>query len=133
MKRTLKLIALLLIIQIAGSAQNNKKVVVMITRANWCPTCRANDNKIKTELVPAYSTSKEVTIVINDITNGRTKLTSKPLLQAEGVLEIAKAEKITGAIAIINPANGQIIGREYVVNNVEVIKHSIREALLKIE
>ena len=37
-------------------AQTNKKLVVMVTRANWCPACRANEGKINNELVPAYST-----------------------------------------------------------------------------
>lgn len=103
----------------------------MITRANWCPTCRANDSKVKNELIPSFADSKDVVIVINDITNGRTKSKSMTTLQKEGVYEIAKEEKLTGSIAIINSAERQIVGRLYVVNSVEAIKNAIKEAVSK--
>lgn len=112
---------LLLFFQVEAFSQSNRKIVVMFKRANWCPTCRANGSKVKNELAPYFADSKDVVIVINDITNGRTKSKSKTTLQTEGVYEIAKEEKITGSMTIINPAEGQIVGRVYLVNSVEVI------------
>ena len=131
MKKKYIVLTLLLFFQAASFAQSNRKIVVMITRANWCPTCRANDSKVKNELIPSFADSKDVVIVINDITNGRTKSKSKTTLQTEGVYEIAKEEKVTGSIAIINPAEGQIVGRVYLVNSVEAIKNAIKEAVSK--
>lgn len=131
MKKKYIVFTLLLFFQVAAFAQTNRKIVVMITRANWCPTCRANDDKVKNELMPSFADSKDVVIVINDITNGRTKSKSKPFLQTEGVYDIAKEEKVTGSIAIINPVEGQIVGRVYVVNSVESIKNAIKEAVSK--
>lgn len=131
MKKKYIVLTFLLFLQAASFAQSNRKIVVMITRANWCPTCRANDSKVKIELIPSFADSKDVVIVINDITNGRTKSKSKTTLQKEGVYEIAKEEKVTGSIAIINSAEGQIVGRVYVVNSVEAIKNAIKEAVSK--
>lgn len=131
MKKKYIVLTLLLFLQVASYAQSNRKIVVMITRANWCPTCRANDSKVKNELIPSFADSKDVVIVINDITNGRTKSKSKTTLLTEGVYEIAKEEKVTGSIAIINPAEGQIVDRVYLVNSVEAIKNAIKEAVSK--
>lgn len=101
----------------------------MITRANWCPACRANDGKINNELIPAYSNAKDVAFVINDITNKKSKAKAKPYLESAGVYEISKKEQATGSIAIINLANGNIVNRVFVVYDTERIKKAIAEAL----
>lgn len=103
--------------------------MVLITRANWCPACRANDGKINNELIPAYSNDKDVAIVINDITNKKSKAKAKPFLESAGVYEISKKEQATGAIAIINLANGKIINRVFVVYDTVRIKKAITDAL----
>ncbi len=73
MKRIFLFLTLSLLAIPVVFSQTNKKLVVMVTRADWCPTCRANEGKIKNELLPAYTNSKEVAVVINDVTNRRTK------------------------------------------------------------
>lgn len=130
MKGNYLLLILLLCSQADAFSQSKSKLVVLITRANWCPTCRANDSKIKNELVPYYADSKEVIIVFNDVTNGRTKSRARPLLEAENVYDIARKEKVTGSIAIIKPSEGKIVARAYVINSIETIKNAIKEASL---
>lgn len=110
-------------------SQPAKKIVVMITKAHWCPTCRANEAKITNELLPAYSGSGEVAILFNDITNKRTKARSKTDLEAAGVYTIAQKEQSTGLITIINPANGKILQRLYVSNTVTEMKKVIAQSL----
>lgn len=101
----------------------------MVTRANWCPTCRANEGKIKNELLPAYTNSKDVTVVINDVTNKRTKAKSKPVLQAAGVYDISLKEQSTGLISIINPLTGSILKRLYVSFSLTEMEKAIADAL----
>ncbi len=101
----------------------------MVTRANWCPTCRANEGKIKNELLPAYTNSKEVAVVINDVTNKKTKAKSKPILQAAGVYDISLKEQSTGLVTIINPLTGKIINRFYVSSSPDEMKRIINDAL----
>lgn len=101
----------------------------MVTWANWCPPCRANEAKINNELIPAYSTSKDVIVVTNDITNKKSKAKSKPVLQSARVYEISLKEQATGSIAIINLANGKIVNRLHVVYDTERIKKAIANAL----
>jgi thiol-disulfide isomerase/thioredoxin len=129
MKRIFLFLTLLLLTFSAVFSQNNKKLVVMVTRANWCPPCRANEAKINNELIPAYSTSKDVIVVTNDITNKKSKAKSKPVLQSAGVYEISLKEQATGSIAIINLANGKIVNRLHVVYDTERIKKAIADAL----
>ncbi|HEX9512544.1 MAG TPA: hypothetical protein VF939_18760 [Puia sp.] len=132
MKKAFLFLALSLLSFSAVFSQSNKQLVVLITRANWCPTCRANEGKIRNELVPAYSSSNNIEVVINDITNKRTKARSKPKLEAAGVYELSKKEVATGVIILINPATGQIINRLSVANPLEQIRQSITEAVGKI-
>ena len=104
----------------------------MITRANWCPTCRANEGKIKNELLPAYSNSKEVVVVINEVTNRKTKAKSKPILQAAGVYDISLKEQATGLVTIINPLTGSILKQLYVSYSLPEMEKAIADALAKI-
>jgi thiol-disulfide isomerase/thioredoxin len=129
MKRIFLFLTLSLLTTSVAFSQANKKLVVMVTRANWCPPCRANEGKINNELIPAYSTSNDVAVVINDITNKKSKARSKPVLQSAGVYEISLQEQATGSIAIINLANGKIVNRLHVVYDTERIKKAIADAL----
>jgi len=131
MKKIILLFSLSLLVFSAAFTQTSKKLVVMVTRANWCPTCRANEGKIKNELIPAYSSSKDVLVVINDVTNKRTKNKAKPLLQSAGVYEIAQKEQATGVISLINPLTGKTINRIYVSYSLAEIKKAIEQALPK--
>ena len=131
MKKIILLFSLSLLVFSAAFSQTSKKLVVMVTRANWCPTCRANEGKIKNELIPAYSSSKDVLVVINDVTNKRTKNKAKPLLQSAGVYEIAQKEQATGVISLINPLTGKTINRIYVSYALAEIKKAIEQALPK--
>ncbi len=129
MKRIFLFLTLSLLTIPVVFSQTNKKLVVIITRANWCPTCRANEGKIKNELLPAYSNSKEVAVVINDVTNRRTKAKSKPVLQAAGVYDISLKEQATGLVTIINPATGSILKRLYVSSSLPEMEKAIADAL----
>jgi len=132
MKKILLFITLSLLTFSAAFSQTNKKLVVMITRANWCPTCRANEGKIRNELLPAYSNSKEVVVVINDVTNRRTKAKSKPILQAAGVYDISLKEQATGLVTIINPLTGRILKQLYVSYSLPEMEKAIADALARI-
>ena len=101
----------------------------MVTRANWCPTCRANEGKINNELIPAFFNSKDVAVVINDVTNKRTKARSKPTLQSVSVYDISLKEQATGLVTIINPATGKILSRLYVSYSLDAMKKAIADAL----
>lgn len=129
MKKVFLYLTLTLLTLSAAISQTNNKLVVLITRANWCPPCRANESKIKNDLIPAYAKSKDVTIVVNDITNKRTKASSKPALQAAGVYEASLKEQTTGSIALINPSTGKVVNRLHVVYDIEKMKKVIADAL----
>ncbi|MBS1666967.1 MAG: hypothetical protein JST58_06290 [Bacteroidetes bacterium] len=131
MKKTFLFLALCLISATSLFSQSDKKLVVMITRANWCPTCKANESKIKTGLIPAYSASKDIEVVLNDVTNRRSKARSKPLLEAAHVYPIAEKELATGTVLLINPATGAILRKMYVSDSLEELKKGIDEALSK--
>jgi len=110
MKKVFLFLALSLLTLSAAFSQSNKKLVVQVARPHWCPPCRAKEGKI----IPAYSSSNDVAVVINGITNNKTKTKSNPGLQLAGVYEIAQKKLATGSIALINSVTGKIINRLHV-------------------
>lgn len=129
MKKLYLFFALSLLAYSTAFSQSNKKLVIMVTRANWCPSCRANEDKINNELIPAFSGSKEVAIVINDVTNKRTRARSKPVLQSAGVYDISLNQQATGVVTIINASSGKIVNRFYVSYSLDKMKKIINDAL----
>ena len=127
MKRVFLFLALLLLTFSAAFSQSNKKLVVMVTWANWCPPCRANEGKITNELIPVYAVSKDVIFVINDVTNKRTKNKSEANLKATGVYEVSKNEIATGVISLIKLVTGKVINYLKVTQSAEQIEKTINE------
>ncbi len=132
MQKTVLFFIFLLIGSTIVYSQTNKKLIVLVTRANWCPTCRANDGKIKNELIPLYISSENVSVVINDVTNKRSKARSRSELMSAGVYEISLKEYSTGAIALIDPRSGLILNRLSVSNSFETMKKVISETASKL-
>jgi len=131
MKKTFLFLALCLISVTSLFSQSEKKMVVMITRANWCPTCRANEDKIKSGLIPAYNASKDIEVLVNDVTNRKAKARCKPMLEAANVYQIAVKELATGTVLLINPTTGAILRKMYVSDSLEDLKKGISEELSK--
>jgi hypothetical protein len=132
MKKLMLLLSLSVIAFSTVYSQSDKKLVVMITRAKWCPTCKANEGKINNELIPVYASSKKVEVVINDISNKRTKEKSKPVLESANVYGIAKEQMATGTILLIDPSTGKILSKLYVSDPVDELKRAIELASNKI-
>ena len=61
---------------LAGNAQEGRKVIAVINKADWCPVCQSNGEKIMKEVMPMFEQTN-VQFVMNDLTNDSTKADSK--------------------------------------------------------
>lgn len=107
----------------AAFSQSQPKVIAVLSRANWCPTCVKNDPRILSEVV-ANVDKTQVEFIVNDLTNKETKIKSLELLTALG-LEKLKL-KTTGIITFIDPVTKQIISDIKVSKTTEEIQNEIK-------
>lgn len=72
MKKLLFLSALFVAFAAPGFAQQ-AKVIAFINKANWCPVCKANGPRFEKDIMPMAMANKDVQIVMNDLSDDKTK------------------------------------------------------------
>lgn len=121
---------LALFIGISAFAQNKTKVIALVTKANWCATCKANGERMEKEVFSAYKTG-ELKVVANDLTDDTSKKTCKKAIQEAGVTKIAEDSNSTGIITLIDAKTKKIITTISVAKTTEEIKSAIDASLKK--
>lgn len=90
------------------SVTPSPKVYVVINKANWCPTCQANKEKIINEIIPACK-NLNVKVVANDLTNKRTIAASDIELNKNDIFNSVKDIQSTGLILLVDAKTKKII------------------------
>lgn len=120
----------LLLFSLGAFAQTNTKVIAVVTKADWCPTCKVHGSRVVSEVLPLYK-EPEVKILVNDLTDKQTKETSKATLVAEGIEKAMNKSNTTGEITFINATTKKIISKISVAKSNEEIKNAFEEAIQK--
>jgi len=112
----------------AGSyAQQQPAVIAVINKADWCPVCKANEQKMM-ELMPQYM-GKNILFVINDLSNDMTKNQSALLLTSLGLSdEIGKIQG-TGLITLVDPSTKKAIDSFSIAGDPKDIMGKINSSL----
>jgi hypothetical protein len=124
------LIIVLFLFSLGGFAQTNTKVIAVVTKADWCPTCKVHGSRVVSEVLPLYN-APQVKIIVNDLTDKQTKATSKAALVSEGIEKATSKSNTTGEISFINATTKKIISKISVAKSNEEIKKAFDEAILK--
>lgn len=105
--KTIKLIAILLFSIMSTIAQENKqKIVAVVTKANWCPACVQNGERVMNEVLSKVNTNK-IAILTNDLSDKKTKRSSVENLKQYGIDNLVLKE--TGIISFVNVTTKKII------------------------
>lgn len=120
----------LFLLSLCTFAQTSTKVIAVVTKADWCPTCKVHGSRVVSEVLPLYK-EPEVKILVNDLTNKQTKTTSKATLSSEGIEKAISKSNTTGEITFINAATKKIISKISVAKSNEEIKNAFEEAIKK--
>ena len=115
-----------------NAAAGDYKVIAMVNSASWCGVCKANDQRIMENVMPAFMMNSDFLIVMNDLSDKDSKARSKADLEKAGVYDIAQKEKKTGMIHLINPSSLDIIASISVSESDDNIRKAFREALSKV-
>lgn len=85
--------------------ESEPKVIVLINHADWCPVCKSNGDRVKTEVISKFITNSNYNIIVNNLTDKNTKLSSSELCNKAGIGDFASKNTSTGNIYFINPAD----------------------------
>lgn len=124
------LIIVLFLFSLGGFAQTNTKIIAVVTKADWCPTCKVHGSRVVSEVLSLYN-APQVKIIVNDLTDKQTKATSKAVLMSEGIEKATSKSNTTGEITFINATTKKIISKISVAKSNEEIKNAFDEAILK--
>lgn len=126
-RKTTFLLGVILFSSIVAIGQENKKVIAVINRADWCPVCQQNGERMMKEVMPVFNQSN-VQFIMNDLTNDGTKEKSKMLLKEKKVYDAVKKTNATGLILLVDEASGKVTGKISVAEStdklIKTIKHS---------
>jgi hypothetical protein len=137
MKKIMSILSLLLIIFGSNvSAQDamamdktSPKVVAIVNRAKWCPTCKANEARIMADVIPMVKKMDNVEIVVNDLSDKASKAESKIVIEKTNVYDIVKNKKSTGVIYLVSVADKKIVKEIFVSESTETILKEIKSTL----
>lgn len=128
--KTLKFTFFLLMLSLNMFAQSQSKVIAVVTKADWCPSCKSHGPRVVTEILPLYN-EKSVTIVVNDLTNNETKKSSNQILSNFGIQKVTAKNNETGVITFINATTKKKISSISVAKSNDEIKAEFDKAIAK--
>lgn len=92
----------------AVQAQSDKKMVIVVNKADWCHVCQANGEKVMKEVIPVFENTN-ISFVMNDLTDKTSKKNSRASLKEMKVYQAVKMEEQTGLLLLVDPASGKTV------------------------
>jgi hypothetical protein len=116
----------LMVSTITSIAQEGRKIIAVVNKAEWCHVCQANGARLMNELMPMFATSN-VQFVMNDLTNTATKAESKKKLADLHVYKAAKKVKATGMLLLVDATTGKLLDKVSVAETTEMLQNKIKK------
>lgn len=113
----------------SSTAQEGRKIIAVVNKADWCPVCQSNGEKMMKEVIPVF-TESSVQFVINDLTNEVTKSDSKGKLNELKVFGAVKKTTATGLLILVDAETGKVLKKVSVVEPAEKIVMIIKQTAM---
>jgi hypothetical protein len=130
MKKLLVATLLFMGIAVSGFSQQ-AKVIALVNKASWCPVCQANGPRFEKDIMPMAMQNKDVQIVMNDLSDDKTKAASLPMLEKAGIASFAKKNTGTGTLYFINAKSKKLISEVSLAKSDDEIKKVYMAAIAK--
>jgi thiol-disulfide isomerase/thioredoxin len=111
---------------------DDKKVIVMVNTAKWCPACKKNGDRVEVDILAQYRNNPNYQIIINDLSTKETKKASEVVYTVAGIAGVAKSNNSTGVIYFINSDTKLLISTISVIKTTEEIKQAFDQSLAKL-
>lgn len=115
---------------ITGFTQSTK-VIALVNKASWCHVCQENGPRFEKDIMPMAMQNKNVQIVMNDLSDAKTKSASLTMLQKAGIEKFASKNTGTGMLYFIDAKSKKLISKVSLAENNEQIKKVYMAALAK--
>lgn len=129
--KTLKTIfssmVLITLLSVSVMAQSGAKVIAVVNKADWCPSCEKNGERAMNALMK-NNKDKVVQFVVNDLTNDETKTKSTEKLVKVGLKEAIAEYKSTGVVYFFNAETKKLISKISVAKSDQKLAMAINEA-----
>ncbi len=126
-KSILVSIALVALVSISGIAQTGAKVIAVINKADWCPTCQQNGKRAMSAFM---ENNKDMSIqfIANDLTNDESKKKSAEELKKVGLDQVIGNYKGTGVAYFFNAETKALISQISVGKSDQELADAMLEA-----
>ncbi len=103
-------IILVTLFSVSVMAQTGAKVIAVVNRADWCPTCEKNGERA---MAAFMENNKDgvIQFVVNDLTNKETKEKCAVDLKNAGVEKAIAEYKATGMVYFFNAESKELINQ----------------------
>lgn len=128
--KTLMIIMTVVLSIFTASAQQNKKIIVVINKAGWCPICQANGEKVMKEVMPVFNESN-VQFIMNDLTNVSSKADSKMKLEEAKVYPAVKKITSTGLLLLVDAESGKLLEKISVAEPADKLIMAIKKSSMQ--
>jgi len=127
-KTILVSVVLVLLVSVSAMAQSNAKVIAVINKADWCPTCQKNGERAMSAFM---TNNKDMSIqfIANDMTDDNTKKKSAAELKKLGLdKQVAENCKMTGIAYFFNSDTKVLISQVSVAETDQVLAAALLTA-----
>ncbi|MDP2338432.1 MAG: hypothetical protein Q8N05_18675 [Bacteroidota bacterium] len=101
---------LIALVSVSAFAGTNAKVIAVVNKAEWCPTCQNNGMRAM-EAFKANNKDMAILFVANDVTNDETKQKSAEELKKLGLDKAIEAYPGTGVVYFFNSETKALISQ----------------------
>lgn len=132
MKQLIFAFALFMGLSIAAVAQSaSPKVIALVNKASWCHICQANGPRFEKDIMPMVMENKDVQMVMNDLSDDKTKAASKEMLEKAGIAQFAAKNNSTGTLFFLDAKTKKLVSKVSLAKPNEEIKQAYEKALSK--
>lgn len=119
---------LVVLVSVSAFAQSNAKVIAVINKADWCPTCQANGQRAMAAFM-ANNKDMAIQFVANDVTDENTKKKSSAELKKLGLdKQVAENCKMTGIAYFFNSDTKALISQVSVAKSDQELASALTAA-----
>lgn len=113
------------------NAQNaHPKVIALLTKASWCPVCKANGPRFKKDIMPMVMKNKAIKMIALDMSDKNTIASSKKMLKSAGIpLSFMQTHKATGLVYFFNAKTKKLINEVSIANPNMQIEMTLKAAM----
>lgn len=108
-------------------AQDERKIVAVINKADWCHVCQANGSRVMTDVIPVFKSSP-VQFLVNDLSNDKTKMASGEKLMELKIYDAVKKINSTGLLLLVDANTGKLIDKVSIAEPTEKLIEAIRHS-----